>query len=96
MIELEDIVPAAPCEVRMERRGDTFAVKIMGIDGHMFQELNTYTILDGDVLNITGLGFGVKFDGVEWRLPVMKKSECVLPNITLKRKMDIDSGGNNG
>lgn len=91
--DISDIRPCIPCEVVMERRGDTFAVKITDSDGEELQELNDYTIVDGDVLSIRGLGFLVSFGGdgtIGWTpQPTEPEQKPVAPSVNLKRKMDI-------
>lgn len=90
-MDINDVIPAVNCTVKMQRNGDTFQVSIVGDDGRVFQNLDSYNILDGDVLQLNGLGFRVTFDGIEWN-PPHKSNKVDMPTAYLKRKMDIENG----
>lgn len=88
-MDINDVIPAVDCTVKMVRNGDYFQVSIVGKNGKVFQELKGYNITDGDALHINGLAFKVTFDGIEWSPP----RECKKvngPHVQLKRKMDIE------
>jgi hypothetical protein len=92
-MDIEDVIPAVNCKIKMERNGNKFKVSVVGDDGKVFQNFNEYELYDGDVLQINGLGFKVTFNGTEWNpLYPKRKGAPSTSTIQLKRKMDIPNG----